>query len=451
MNYHKLFLIVTSIVLFTSITGCKKYLDYKPDKRLATPQTGKDLQALLDNDNIMNNYSSGVGEASADDYFLLPADWKSLGTEGERNSYIWGDELFYNNASNQWSSIYQGVYTANVVLENVPSVAVLNETERNAIMASALFYRGNAFFKVAAAWAPAYDAATANRDMGIPLRLNADFNQPSVRSTVEETYQQITGDLKKAVPGLPGNALHPMRPSKAAAYGLLARVYLAMRNYEAAGRYADSCLQLNSRLMDFNKLNAAIPYPISMFNEETIFYMGNGYLPVANFIAKIDSTLYNSYELNDLRKTIYYKMNKDGSHGFYGTYTSSVQLFTGIATDEQYLIKAECLVRGGKIPEGLAVLNDLLKTRYQTGSFMLYTNMNGPAALQLILKERRKELVMRDLRWQDIKRLNKEGASISIKRVLDDATYFLEANSPRFALPLPAYVIKMTGMQQNPR
>jgi len=99
----------------------------------------------------------------------------------------------------------------------------------------------------------------------------------------------------------------------------------------------------------------------------------------------------------------------------------------------------------------MATLNKLLITRWKTGTFIPFTANNSQEALSTILKERRKELLMRDLRWQDIKRLNKEGANISIKRIIDSKTYELPPNSSKFALPLPAYIIKMTGMPQNPR
>ncbi|MNT38972.1 hypothetical protein D3C71_1410060 [compost metagenome] len=59
-------------------------------------------------------------------------------------------------------------------------------------------------------------------------------------------------------------------------------------------------------------------------------------------------------------------------------------------------------------------------------------------ALNKVLIERRKELVWRaGLRWDDIRRLNKEGANISLSRKLGNETYVLKAGSPQFAFPIP--------------
>lgn len=89
--------------------------------------------------------------------------------------------------------------------------------------------------------------------------------------------------------------------------------------------------------------------------------------------------------------------------------------------------------------------------RWKTGTFVPFTASTSSGALATILAERRKELMMRDLRWMDIKRLNKEGAGITLKRIVAGQPYQLQPNEPRFALPLPAYVLALTGMQQNPR
>lgn len=72
--------------------------------------------------------------------------------------------------------------------------------------------------------------------------------------------------------------------------------------------------------------------------------------------------------------------------------------------------------------------------------------------LQWILTERRKELLFRDLRWMDLKRLNKEPAyETMLIRTFNGVTYTLKPNDPRYALPLPRNVINLTGMSQNPR
>lgn len=89
-------------------------------------------------------------------------------------------------------------------------------------------------------------------------------------------------------------------------------------------------------------------------------------------------------------------------------------------------------------------------TRWRKNRFKPFTAASADDALALVLKERRKELLFRGLRWIDIKRLNKEGAGINITRLVNGMRYTLEPGDPRFALPLPADVIDASGMPQNP-
>src|SRR6185312_8637460 len=117
---------------------------------------------------------------------------------------------------------------------------------------SALFFRAYYFGQLAWVYAKAYDKSTAGKDLGIALRLTSDFNVTSTRATVEETYQKIVADAQESVMYLPELPEHPYRPSKAAAYGLLARTYLSMRQYDSAFRYADLCLGLQNSLLNYN-------------------------------------------------------------------------------------------------------------------------------------------------------------------------------------------------------
>lgn len=438
------------------LVGCKKYLDAIPSKSLVIPSTLGDLQSLLDNNGVMNTFIMGEGEVSADNYYLTYNDWTSL-DDGDRNAYIWGNELFFDDANqNEWFWLYRPVYYANVVLEDLQKMQrdENNQAAYDNIKGSALFYRAYSFYFLVTTYAKAYDSATSSSDPGIPLRLTSDFNKTSVRSSVQKCYQQIIGDVIESVPLLAVTPVTVMRPSRPAAYGLLARTYLAMRAYKKAGLYADSCLLLKNDLMDYNQspgITGPNANPFNAFNPEVIYDSHGGIVPLESQYAKVDSTLYDSYEPDDLRKELFFTSNGDGSYAFVGNYFDQNTLFFGLATDEMYLTRAECFAREGNTQAALNDLNTLLSKRWETGTFIPFTAGNAQDALTLILRERRKELLFRDLRWMDIKRLNKEGANITLKRILNGQTYTLPPNDNRFALPLPANVIRLTGMQQNPR
>lgn len=445
-----LLLIVTVMAAVQS--GCKKYLDAKPSKSLVVPSSVEDLQALLDDNSAMNNDNFILAESSADNYYITDNQWQALNID-YRNTYIWGDEIISaSNFSNEWFVLYQQVNTANTVLDNLKNIS---RTAQNAkawdnVEGSALFYRSFCFAMIAFNWAVAYDSTTAGTDPGIPLRLNSDFNEPSERASVAATYGQIINDLKTAAALLPAVPLHVLRPSKAAAYALLARIYLSMAQFKEAGIYTDSSLAINSSLLDYNTLRSAPGeyYSFPQFNKEVIFcYAGYSTL-VDNYKARIDSGLYRSYDDNDLRKTLFFFANTDGSQAFKGNYTGSYGLFTGLATDELYLNKAECLARSGNTAAAQDILHQLLTTRWKTATYQPPA-IAAQDVLPLILEERRKELLMRNIRWMDIKRLNVLKAGIDLERDIATQAYHLKAGSPDFALPIPVYVIEHSSMKQN--
>lgn len=381
--------------------SCKKYLDAKPDKKLELPTTIADVQALLDNESIMNLNNPGTGEISADNYYLTDAAWASVSNLSQRNMYIWGSDITLNDLPNHWSRLYDIVGVANVALESISKITPASNEQNgwNNVKGSALVYRAKSFLTVAGFWAKTYDKNTAATDLGIPLRLSSNYETRTTRSTMQETYDQIINDLKEAALILPPHPQHVMRPSEAAAFGLLARTCLMMGKYDSAGSYADKCLAISGNLLDYNTLNSNAATPISKFNAEVIMHSR---VPVPTILlntkARIDSVLYQSYYSNDLRKKVFFKNNGNGSYAFKGSYDHGIALFNGIATDEIYLIKAECLAREGNIQPAMNTLNKLLIMRWKTGTFIPLTAVDMQSALVIILTERRKELVFRDLR-----------------------------------------------------
>jgi starch-binding outer membrane protein, SusD/RagB family len=451
MKFRKtMTLIFTMSLLFMS---CKKYLDKKSNQSFEIPTSLDDFQAILDNNNVINEYqSNGIGEISADNYYLSYSVWASFSLQSDKETYIWGPEIFFDNTGTDWQNLYGIAYKANVALDGISGIARTagNQQAWDNLKGSALFLRAYAFQILVADFSKAYDSVAALSDLGIPLRLTSDFNIPSTRSSVQASYSQIIEDLKLAISLLPTTPVHVMRPSKTSAYALLARVYLSMRDYGEAEAYADSSLQINSTLMDYNLLDTTQTYPIPIFNLEVTFHAIGANTPT--YYAIVDSNLIKSYNTNDLRKIIFFNQNADSTYSWRCSYDgTNYDLFVGTATDEMYLTKAECIARLGDPVASLNVLDTLLQKRMRNGTFVPMTANSAADAISIIKSERRKELVWRDLRWTDIKRFNKEGDNIILTRILNGNTYQLQPNDNRYALPLPENVLKLTGMPQNPR
>lgn len=453
------------IVLFAIATfSCKKFLDKKSDDRLATPSTLADLQALLDNATELNLLRTpALIEVSSDDYFWLENNFNAAPTNLQE-AYTWKLKVYdFGESGNDWSKNYLPVYNANVCLDALKNIERTNSNGAawNNVKGSALFYRSYYFLQLAWAFANTYDESTSTTDLGIVLRLTSDPYAPSVRSTVRQTYDQIIQDTKEAAAYLPVAPVHPMRPSKVAAYGLLARAYLSMRDYENAFKYSDSALKLKGNLMDFKvtcpdpcdvySTSATASTPFKKFNSETVFYteMATTYTIHRPGTGRVDTALYQSFTTNDLRRNAYF-LTQNPYRRFKGSYSQGTVLFTGIATDELYLIRAECYARSGDKVSALADLNLLLSKRYNS-TFVPITATDANDALNKILIERRKELMFRGLRWADIKRLNKEGRNIILMRYLNGTLITLSPNSNYYALPIPDDIIRQTGIQQNPQ
>lgn len=451
INAHSI--ILACCVLFG--LSCKKdWLDVKQNKSLLVPSTLKDFQALLDNEATMNLGSyPALGEIGSDNFILQPATLPNI-TSIERNAYVWAANVFEGSRIVDWETQYAKIYNANLIIEGMAKIPVTGDNRDmwNNVMGAALFCRAFAFFNLLDLFANPYDSVTAATDLGIPLRMTANINDKVNRSSVQACYDQVLKDLQGSAQLLPDKqTVHSLlRPDKAAAYGLLARFYLTTGKYALAALCADSSLKVKSDLLDYNELNANEEKPIPPLNKEIMFYATFCLYMGIQYYANIPATLYELYEENDLRKGIYFKNTADGiifkaSYGYYN-------LFGGIATDEIYLTRAEGNARSGKIDVAMEDLNTLLSKRWKTGTFVPLTASNAEEALRIILLERRKELILRGIRWFDLRRLNKDPRlAVTLSRSVSGHTYTLSPNDKRYVYPIPDNEVLYSGIPQNPR
>jgi len=445
---HGIRLVLAGLVLLTF--SCKKQLEVKPSLSLQVPVTLADFQAIMDNNNVLTQTWPYAGTDGADDGFITDATWASVSVTN-RNAYTWEREVFNDLPRNDWSYPYTVVFYANIALEGTAkygdgSAAWLN------VQGQAAFFRGYAYYALAQEFCKAYDAQTAGTDAGLVLRASSDLNAKSVRSTVAQTYQQMVSAFTRAAAALPVDVAAKTRPGKAAAFAMLARTYLVMADYLKAYAYADSCLKLNGKLIDYNQLTAGSTVAFKRFNDEVIFHTVMSPAPVLlspRYL--IDTVLYTSYGANDLRKALFFKKAATKPYyNFNGSYDGTTALFNGPAVDELYLIRAEAAARTGKMETALADLNLLRKNRYSTATYVPLVSVNGSEVLAWVLQERRKELVLRGQRWTDLRRLNKDNVfKKTVVKIVNGQRYELQPGDTRYVFPIPQAVITETGIAQN--
>ena len=452
---------VTFLLLLSLLAAAchKSFLDQKPSTDLLIPNTMPVLQELMDNTQVMN-ISPALGEFSADNFYLTYPTWLSLDTK-EANAYIWASNIYEGQGLViDWDIPYQQVFYSNTVLQGLAAIQPdsTNKTQWNMLEGTALFSRAFAFFNVAGLFAGPYDSATAASGLGIPLRLDPDINEKTTRASVQATYTQILGDLHTAEGLLPAPIpfSNLNRPSRLAAEALLARVYLSMGDYTEAGLCADSVLQVYGKLLNYNALDTSKPFQFAN-NMPEILYQAN--FPIEGNTLEgllcsgclVDTMLIASYAPDDLRRPLYYYEVPSGGYTLNGSYAGLIFPFSGLATDELYLIRAECNARVGQVTLALNDLDTLMSHRVVTGSFTPYPVLTAAAALDTVLAERRKELAFRGIRWSDLRRLNQEGWNITLARNLNGTPYTLSPNSDLYTLPIPPDVIQESGIAQNPR
>lgn len=444
------------------LLSCKKYLDIVENPAYVTITTASDCQLLLDDYGTMNTSYPSDMLISSDDYFIADKDYGTVaGNTESLGVYQWDKNAIRASAGATWQQPYKVVFQTNLVLEQVDKLRKDNSTAASVLdglEGEALFYRAGSFWLLAQMYAHPYQPSSANSDPGIPLRFTSDLNEVTTRGTVKTTYDQITSDLQKAATLLPVQVPVVSRPGQAAAYAMLARCYLSMSDYSNALTSAGQALAINDTLLDYNTLSSnGSSYFQSKFNSEVLFQTvatEDYYGLFSNQYVDINLDLLATYAGNDLRNQVFFKdLNADGYLQFIGSYDASSTLFIGLATDEVYLTRAECYARAGNTAMAMADLNKLLKNRFSNATpYVELVATDADDALAKILVERRKELVLRGLRWTDLRRLNLDSkTATTLTRTNNGITYTLPPNDLRYTLLIPQEVISNSSMAQNPR
>lgn len=450
------------------LTGCNDYLDIKP-KGEKIPTTVSDYETLLNYESVQK--VSDTYPAYLTDDVFLPDVAEGTATPGLnsvdqsiRNLYFFKKEVFGDAQDDGfWFASYNRIYYYNTVIDNIMNADGSDEQQKLSIRAEALISRALEYLYLVNGYAKHYDVRTADTDPGVPLILDEDISKKDlVRASVKDVYAQIQSDLQAALPNLPaqpkGNAF---RASKAAGYGILAKMYLYMGNYAEALKAANAVLEMNNSLLDLKKYAVVkaqssigrTNVPQDIDNPENI------YIKFAPYVYGLSSKVFGSDELislfseDDMRLQVYFTKNFRNIPTDKYVRAPYLRANLAVSSPEIYLIAAECEAREGSIERAIALINKLRDNRIKNNTDIVATDRND--ALQKVLEERRRELAMSGMvRYIDLKRLNQESQfAKTVTHVTGEGTFSLEPNSPLYVLPIPAKVMRFNknSMKQNER
>lgn len=447
MNAKHIVLCTLGLSLAVGSTSCSDFLELDPISQETVDNayvTGSQLEAAL----------VGVYESfQSSDYYV----WDNVLFQDVMadNYYAGGDnpEIFAIDAVDvtptnsrvfgAWSSIYNAIAKANLVLERAPLIndPSLSEERRAQIMGEAAFLRAYHYYNLVKMWG------------GVPLVLEtvkstdpSEVRKP--RATAEEVYAQIIADLEYALdnrlPDTYGSEanVNKARATKGAANALLAKAYAQKPapDYTKVLQYANAVinspagyqlLQNYAHLFDGEHFN----------NQESILevqFLGSNegnWAPQMHLPPSISGDTWRkfvtpSHDLINAFDSEGDEIRKDVSvlfeaapwvDEYWGNATGSEIPFaykwknaSGWASaDRQYIFRLADLIL--LKAEALNELNRPLEAATEVNKIRQRVNLavvpdavaaSQEAMREVILKERRLELAQEAQRWDDLRRFN---------------------------------------------
>lgn len=355
------------------------------------------------------------------------------------------------------------------------------------ILGEAYYLRAFMYYYMSLYYCEDYEENIADTpDMGLPLQLTFnptdDNKQYPARSTMRETYKQITNDIDSAatrIKRLSGEGWI----TEDCITALRARVALSMDDYAKAAEYATELIDggdytlaegadeieemwHDGRGGDSEEFIFKLPIPSK---EEMASPNGSNFLPNLDGISTIvdyvpSGSLYNLYDVDDYRRNVYFKPYtiQAASGGvakvkLFNKYPEITSIYEDFKPDgrfqnepvvfriaEMYLIAAEAYAKMGNVEEGANYLNELQATRIEYFEDKAYASAED--LMQEVKNERRREFAVEGTRLIDLKRWHDpiiRGDEVQSMEIChfpgnkSTTNLYVPANDPRMTWPIP--------------
>lgn len=336
--------------------------------------------------------------------------------------------------NNIWNFGYNNIYHANDCIEGLSSASNLTIGVRSQLLGEAKFLRAFYYYYL------------CNLFGDVPLVTTTDYykNQRLPRTSTENIYRQMLADLTSAFKLFSiDNGSGHLRPNKYASAALMSKIYLYMKDWVNAEKYASEVIESGLYRLETDPDNVFLKS-----SRETIWaldptglsyntYEGRQFNPASGSAIpsySLGDNLVQSFQENDRRKLSWIGLNNVNNQTYY--YPHKYKVRTGSAVSEEpvyvrlaevILIRSEARIHLGN-SEGAK--EDLNAIRQRAGLEDIQTTSTATLLLD-IYEERRKELFCEmGNRWFDLKRtgralsvLSEEKADITSEDLLYPVPY----------------------------
>jgi hypothetical protein len=418
---------IVALVTLLMLLGCDSFVDVDPpssqltgalvfeDRTTANAAMVAIYSKLRDN-SVLTGSSIGTGTTLG----LYADELTYYGTNDQNLFFVFNNTLLPTTSlvSQLWNQSYHQIYCANAVYEGCDNATALLPADKNRFMGEALFVRALLHFYL------------ANLYGDVPYITSTDYevNRLVSRLPVAAVYEKIVTDLNEAIALLPEAYSTPerVRPNRATAQALLARVFLYKGEWTEASNAASAVLNNSLYVWEtdidkvFLKGCTATIWQFSPklsgnnTNEAAVYIFASGPPPSVG----LNSELYNAFDPNDLRKTHWIKSVTNGTNTWYHAYKYKQQNNTATSLEysiqfrmaELYLIRAEARARQGELT---SAKDDLNQVRSLAG-LPNTTAQTSAEIVAAVLQERKFELFTEHgHRFFDLKRTGSLDATLS--------------------------------------
>lgn len=370
---------------------------------------------------------------------------------------------FTINMNQAWTDLYGIIRSCNFVIEDVDKYADENQEKVEDIKGQAYAIRALMHLTLVNIFAQTYVFTASGSHAGIPYIATSDISEPYSRLTVAEVYNRMISDLDNAISLMPASVKDIRLINSIAAKALLTRIYLYKGDYFNAKKFG---LEIINQVP---LMSIGSGYPLDLFKNkqpaqtEILFQLipvDNNYIytgPLGTIFDidyfRITNDLVNvlTENSNDFRSK--WVTNVSGSWRIKKFPLNSAGIHSDPAAD--YYVP---ILRSSEIfltvAEACAMTNDEINARVYLNAIRKRADPTAPDItasgqdlLDLIYKERRKELCFEGFRMWDLQRLK---LGVHRTDVLSGYQTTLPYPSDKAISPIPMPDVKLIGLAQNP-